>query len=153
MNRQSALGIVLVALVVGTCLPAASNGIRSAGIRLILPFSGVPLSMGAEVITDVPFGGVSVSLFLSSRGGTLLLVGADIALTAGADTTNAYLRLSTGLSYFEPSRLLPSLLIGGGFSVQFIAADPFALGFASELLYPLAFPVPMITVAGAWMLP
>jgi hypothetical protein len=145
--------IVLVLIVASTCLPATPAGIRSVGLRLILPWSGIPLSLGAEVVTDTEFGGLSLSLFLSPAGGTLLLGSADIALAGDANTANAFLRLTTGLSYFDPSRRLPSFLFGAGTSVSFTAMEPFAFGFAGELIYPLAFPMPMFTLSGAWSLP
>ena len=145
--------VVLVLIVASAYLPAISAGIRSVGLRLILPWSGIPLSLGAEVVTDAAFGGLSFSLFLSPEGGTLLLGSADIALTGDPNTADAFLRLTTGLSYFDPSRRLPSFLFGVGTSVLFTAMEPFVFGFAGELIYPLAFPMPTFTLSGAWSLP
>ncbi len=153
MNRRAVLVIVVLSVVACSCLPAVSAGIRSVGLRLILPWSGIPLLLGAEVVTNASFGGLSISLFLSPAGGTLLLGSADIAVTGDPDTANAFLRLTTGLSYFDPSRRLPTFLFGVGTSVLFTAAEPFAFGFAGELIYPLAFPMPMFTLSGAWSLP
>jgi len=145
--------IVLVLIVASTGLLTMSAGIRSVGLRLILPWSGIPLSLGAELVADVEFGGLSFSLFLSPAGGTLLLGSADIALVSDPNAANAFLRLTTGLSYFDPSRRLPSFLFGVGTSASFTAMEPFAFGFAGELIYPLAFPMPMFTLSGAWSLP
>jgi hypothetical protein len=131
----------------------ASTGIRSVGLRVILPFTGVPLYLGGEVVTEAPFGDLSFSLFLSPDGGTLLLGSADVALTDDESTATAFLRLTTGLAYFDPSRLLPTILLGAGTSVRFDAAHPLALSMTGELIYPLAFPIPMLTVSGGWALP
>jgi len=77
----------------------------------------------------------------------------DVALTGDPDEANAFLRLTTGLSYFDRSRRLPSILLGAGASVLFSAAEPFHIGFTAELVYPLAFPMPMFSLSGAWALP
>jgi len=144
---------ILVIIIASTCLPATSAEIRSVGSRLILPWSGTPLSLGAEVVTDAASGYLSFPLFLSPAGGTLLLGGADIGLTGDPNAANAFLRLTTGLSYFDPSRRPPSFLFGVGTSVLFAAMEPFVFGFAGELIYSLAFPVPMFALSGAWSLP
>jgi len=137
--RAIAVGLFVVAI---TGLPASSLGLRSVGLRLILPFTGIPLSIGAEIVTDASFGRLSISLFLSPAGGTLLLGSADVAL-----------RMTTGLSYFDPTRRLPTLLLGGGVSVLSTAAESLVFGLSGEAVYPLAFPVPMLTLSGGWLLP
>jgi len=153
MNRRAVLAILFLGAVACPCLPMSSLGLRSVGLRVILPFTGIPISIGAEVVTEASFGGLSLSLFLSPRGGTLLLGSAEIALTGDPEAASAFLRLTTGLSYFDSSRLLPSLLFGGGVSVLFTAAEPFTFAMAAETIYPLAFPIPMLTLSGAWSLP
>jgi len=146
--------LVLAALtLVGASLAVHAEGIRSVGLRLIVPFAGIPVSVGAEVTVDARFGAASFSLFLSAAGGTLLLGSADVALTANPAEASGFLRITTGLSYFDPSRRLPSVLFGFGTSVSFSAAEPFLLGLTGELLYPVAFPVPMLTVSGGWAIP
>ena len=152
-RRANVVVAVLAVLVASMGLHAATAGIRSVGLRVILPFSGIPLVLGAEIVTDAGFGGLSISLFLSPTGGTLLLGSVDVALTGDPDEANAFLRLTTGLSYFDRSRRLPSILLGAGASVLFSAAEPFHIGFTAELVYPLAFPMPMFSLSGAWALP
>ena len=152
MKRIVALAVSLLMLSL-SMTASASTGIRSVGVRLILPFTGVPLYLGGEVVTEVAFGDLSFSLFISPDGGTLLLGSADVALTDDASMATAFLRLSAGLAYFDRSRLLPTLLVGAGTSVRFDAADPLVLSMTGELLYPLAFPIPMLTVSGGWALP
>jgi len=152
MKRIVALTALLLVLCLGVTA-FASTGIRSVGVRLILPFSGVPLYWGGEVVTEAAFGDLSFSLFLSPDGGTLLLGSADVALTGDAGSASAFLRFTAGLAYFDPSRLLPTLLFGAGTSARFDAAHPLALSMSGELLYPLAFPIPVLTVSGGWALP
>ncbi len=144
---------ILVIIIASTCLPAISAEIRSAGLRLILPWSGIPLSLGAEVVADAAFGCLSFPLLLSPAGGTLLLGGADIGLTGDPNAANAFLRLTTGLSYVNSARRFPSILVGAGTSVRLLAADPFTVGLTGELIYSLAFPMPMFALSGAWSLP
>jgi len=154
MNRRGVLALVLVGLtLLGPSLPGHAEGIRSVGLRLIVPFTGIPLSVGAEVVVNATFGAAAFSLFLSPAGGTLLLGSADVALTANPAEASAFLRITTGLSYFDPSRRLPTVLFGFGTSVLFSAAEPFLFGFTGELIYPVAFPVPMLTVSGGWAIP
>jgi len=154
MKRTLVLLAVSVALLafVGSA-GLASIGIRSVGLRLILPFTGVPLYLGGEVVTEAPFGDLSFSLFLSPRGGTLLLAGADVALSSAPDSASAFLRLTTGLAYFDSTRLLPTLLLGAGTSVRFMAAEPLAVGLSAELIYPLALRTPLLSVSTGWTLP
>lgn len=154
MKRTAVCGVVVLGSVVACCcLLAVSAGIRSIGLRLILPWSGIPLSVGAEVVTDAAFGSLSFSLFLSPAGGTLLLGSADIALTSDPREATTFLRLTTGLSYFDSTRRFPSLLVGAGTSVRLATAEPFTFGLSGELVYPLAFPTPMFTLSGTLSLP
>jgi len=153
MNRRAVMVVLFLGVVTCLCLPASSLGLRSVGLRVILPFTGIPISVGAEVVAEASFGGLSFSLFLSPRVGTLLLGSAEIVLAGDPEGASAFLRLTTGLSYFDPSRRLPTLLFGGGMSVLFTAAEPFALGMAVEAIYPLLFPIPMFILSGAWTLP
>jgi hypothetical protein len=153
MTRRLLLTILLLGAVVVPGLVGVSAGIRSVGLRLVLPFAAMPPLLGLELVADAPFGAISASLFLSSAGGTLLLGSADIALTEAPSRASAFLRLTSGLSHADRSRLLPSLLIGAGLSFRLSILEPFALGFAGELVYPIAFPLPMLTLSGAWSLP
>ena len=144
---------ILVIIIASMCLPATSAKIQSVGLHLILPWSRIPLSLGAEVVADAAFGCLSFPPFLSPAGGTLLVGGADIGLTSNPNAANAFLRLTTGLSYFDSARRFPSILVGAGTSVRLLAADLFTVGFADELIYSLAFPMPMFALSGAWSLP
>jgi hypothetical protein len=142
----------LVILVVSACLPAISAGIRPVGLRPILPFTGIPLLLGAEVVMNVSYGGLSFSLFLSPADGTLLPGSADIALAGDPSEASTFLRLTTGLPHFDSARRFPSILLGAGTSLRYSAIEPFVSGFAGKLIYPLAFPLPLFTLSGAWTL-
>jgi len=154
MKRTLVLVAVSVALLafVGSAGLAAA-GIRSVGLRLILPFTGVPLHLAGEIVAEAPFGDLSFSLFLSPQGGTLLLVSADVALSRAPGSASAFLRMTTGLAYFDSTRLLPTLLLGAGTSVRFTAAEPLTVGLSAELIYPLAFRAPLLSVSTGWALP
>ncbi len=154
MKRRTVLTVAALALLIASVCPQTlALGLRSVGLRLILPFTGVPLYLGAEVVTEASFGDLSISLFLSPAGGTLLLGSADIALTGATGPASAFLRLTTGLAYFDSSRFLPSLLFGAGTTVRFSGADPLALALSGEMIYPLAFPVPMLSLSAGYALP
>jgi len=154
MNRRTLVPVLIVGLFVTVIAPPVfSAGIRSVGLRLILPATGIPLVVGAEVVTDVSLGELSISLFLSPAGGSLLLGSVDVALTGDPSAARAFLRLTTGLAYFDASRRFPSFLVGAGTSARLSVAESFLFGLTGELIYPIAFPIPLITVAGAWALP
>jgi len=152
MARVLAVGLLAVTIVTLSAF-ASSHGLRSVGLRLILPFTEAPSWVGAEVVTGAPFGRLSISLFLSPAGGTLLLGSADVALTDDPDAARAFLRMTTGLSYSDPTRYLPTFLFGGGVSVLCTVTESFGFGLTSEVIYPFAFPVPMLALSGGWMLP
>jgi hypothetical protein len=148
--RVIAAALLVVAIV---SLSASSHGLRSVGLRLILPFTEVPFSIGAEVVMDAPFGRLSISLLLSPAGGSLLLGSADVALTDDPDAAKTFLRMTTGLSYFDPTRYLPTLLFGGGVLVLCTVTESFGFSLTGEVIYPFAFPEPMLALSGGWMLP
>jgi hypothetical protein len=145
------IGILLI-LVASACLPAISAEIRSVGLRLSLPFTGIPLLLGAEVVMNVSYGGLSLSPFLSPAGGALLLGSADIALAGGPNEASTFLQVATGPSYFGSAHRFPSILLGAGTSLRYSAIEPFVFGFSGELIYPLASPLPVFTLSGAWSL-
>ncbi len=136
-----------------TSLPAATFEARTIGLRLILPFTRIRHSIGAELIVETEFGRVSLSLFISSAAGTLVLGSADIAMTEDPSEAASFLRLTTGFSYFDSSRLLPSLVAGAGMALRYSPLESIEFGLSAEALYPLAFPVPMISLSGGWVLP
>jgi len=151
VNKKGRILLAAV-LIVGLAGSAAfpQGVIHSIGIRFVLPFTGSPLLIGIEAATDLPFGIGTGSFLLDSEGGTLITVGADIDLSEHDTDAEAYLRLTAGIYYFDPSRLLPSLLFGGGFSYRFHYLSPLVFGFAGEFLYPIAFPTPMLSVSIGW---
>lgn len=126
-------------------------GLRSIGIRVVLPLGGVPLLFGIEAAADVSFGAAGATLFLSSAGYTLILVNADVRLAGESRTMATFIRLTSGLSYFDLTRPLPSFVVGGGLAWEVKVGSAIGLGVMGELLYPIAFPVPLFTVSGRWL--
>jgi len=148
--RVLGVGAIILALASLFSVPA---GVRTVGVRVILPGSGIPGWLGFEVSTDLSFGIGSASFFLTSSGKTLIIGNLDLRLGEGEAALTAFLRLSAGLAYFDSSRLFPSLFAGGGVSYWLSSLEPLAFGFAGELLYPIALPFPMFTLSGGWRLP
>lgn len=153
MKARRAAWIVLCAgaLVVG-CVPVHAE-LRSAGIRVVVPLGGLPFLVGAEVVASMPFGRGVASFFLSPSGKTLITLSADVQLAEPAGRSETFLRLTAGLSYFDSTRVLPSLAFGAGAVFTQALADPLHVALAGEFLYPLAFPLPMVTFSGAWGFP
>jgi len=151
VTRNVLILLVTVSVVEALSCAALSEGpLLSIGIRFILPFTGDPFLIGIEATTGLPFGIGAGSFLLDAEGRTLITIGADINLGEGERNAETYLRLTTGLYYFEPGRFLPSLMIGGGISYRFFILRPFVFGLASEFLYPVAFPVPMFSASAGW---
>jgi len=144
-----ASGILLLLIAFASCGSTAA-GLRSVGLRVILPFGELPALIGLDVSTGLSFGLASATLFLSRGGRTLVTASVDIALVDQGET---FVRLTTGFYYFERNRLLPSLLIGGGLSYKESSLHPLDIGIAGEFLYPISFPFPMFSLTGGWMLP
>jgi hypothetical protein len=111
----------------------------------------MPFLLGIEASTDLPFGVGSCSFFLSGDGKTLITLSGDVRLTSETATGETFLRLTTGLFYFDSSRILPTLVLGGGVSYEIPLGSFVALSLAGEFLYPLAFPLPMLGLSGRWV--
>ncbi len=105
------LSVLLIAGLIGW---AGVSQLSSIGIRIVLPFTGEPFLVGIEATTNLSFGLGTGSFLLDSAGRTLIAVGVDIDLGEEGSSARTYLRLTTGIYYFDPSRSFPSPLIGGG---------------------------------------
>lgn len=152
MNRRTVL-VVVLALVCLAAQAALADGVRSIGLRLVLPIGRVPFLIGIEAAGDVPFGLSTGSLFLSSTGRILITASYDVALASNAEGSTTFVRGTVGIYYFDPQAYLPSILFGGGVAVDVPTTSFLALGASGEFLYPLAFPVPLVSVSGRWLLP
>lgn len=134
--------------------PAAySDGVRSIGLRVVLPIGQTPFLIGVEAAGDVPFGLLTGSFFLSSKGKVLITASYDVQLAGATEGNRTFLRATIGLSYFDPAAFLPSIVFGGGLAVDVPVASFLAFGVAGEFLYPLAFPTPLVSTSARWLLP
>ena len=150
IRRLARTSGILFLLTAFALVSTASAGVRSVGLRVILPFGGLPVLLGLEVTTELSFGLASATLFLSPNGQTLVTGSVDIAM---GESEEAFVRLTTGFFYFERNKILPSPLVGGGLAYKQGGLHPLDIGIAGEFLYPLAFPFPMFSLSGGWMLP
>ncbi len=153
MNRRwiGVAAILVVACVAGQA--AFGDGLRSIGLRAVLPIGKAPFLVGIEATGDVSFGLLTGSFFLSARGEALITASCDLRLVGNTEGSSTFVRLTTGLFYFDPTALLPSVLVGGGLAVEVPVTSFLAVGVAGEFLYPLAFPVPLVSASGRWLLP
>jgi len=148
------VALTLLVLLTLAGSPAVSQSfLRSIGVRVILPWTGLPLLVGAEATADLSFGRGSVSFFLTPRGEALLSLAADVRLSAPTSLIQTFVRLTTGIAYLDPSAFAPTPLIGAGVYYEIDIIEPILLGLAAEVLYPLAFPIPMISTSAGWSLP
>jgi len=153
MSRRWVVAAVCLAVLCFSAWTAWGSGIRSFGLRAVLPIGRVPFLIGIEARGDVPFGLLTGSFFLSSEGRVLITASYDIGLTGDAEGSRTFLRATVGLYYFDVQAFLPSLLFGGGVAVDVPAASFLAFGASGEFLYPLAFPTPLVSASGRWLLP
>jgi len=154
MKAKSSIAVLLILVAVASLgLPARPARIRSIGVRLLLPLAGGPVWLGAEILLDSSYGSFSVSLSLSPRWGTLLLASADVGLGGRPSEGPAFLRLTAGLADLDRTQRPVSFLVGGGMAVRFAGTDPLVVVIASELVHPLAFPVPLLSISGGGMVP
>jgi len=149
-TRLLILGCVLLALAVPA---SAETFIRSVGLRAVLPWTGLPFLIGIEATTELAFGLGTASFFITTEGRTLFTIGADVRLTEAESPAVTYLRLTTGLAYFDPSAFAPKVVLGAGLAYEFGILDPLSLTFAAEFLYPIALPIPMFSASAGWLLP
>lgn len=150
-RRHLLLTLVLLAL---AGPPAFGGGfVRSIGLRFTLPWGGRPTLAGAEATTDLGFGVASASFFLSSKGEGMLQVGVGISLSEGDPETVAYARFLAGFYYFDLAAFAPSLLAGAGMAFETHILDPLLVGLAVDFLYPIAFPLPLVSASLGWALP
>ena len=151
MNRHAHHILLFVALLSLLASPAFGAPFRSIGIRLLIPFGGLPVVVGLEATSDLGFLIGSLAFFLSLEGDVLLLGNLDVPLDPADLGTCA--RVTLGAYDFDPLPALPALAIGGGVAYY---ADPLGwlgVSLAGEFIYPIAFPLPMFSIGGGWMIP
>ena len=146
--RISIVATLIVAVFIG--FTAFAAGLDYVGLRIIIPLGSAPFMVGVDIGTRLPFGWVTGSLFLSLDGKTLILGSTDVAI-GGQDSAGAsLLRATFGISYFDLTAALPSLVFGGGISYRYSFADHFQLAASGEIIYPFALGPPMFSIGGGW---
>lgn len=148
--------LVLALLLVAVCCSTPVLGesfFRSVGLRVIVPWTGAPFLIGLEATKDLGIALGTASFYLNASGQTLITLGANIPLGDEGNPLQVYVRGSTGLAYLDPRAFGPDILLGVGAVYELHSAAPWIAGFAVEMVYPIAFPTPMITIAGGYLFP
>jgi hypothetical protein len=153
MDRRWIGAALILVLVCVAGQIALGDGVRSVGLRVILPIGKTPFLIGIEATGDVAFGVLTGSFFLSSKGEALITASCDLRLAGDAEGSRTFARLTTGIFYFDKTALLPSILFGGGLAVEVPISSFFAIGASGEFLYPLAFPAPLVSASARGLLP
>jgi len=148
MKRRICLSIILffVSLVAGS-LALQAQTLRTIGVRIALSWSDTPIWLGVEASTDLEWGILSGALFITPGGKTLFASSFDIPLEEDSPT---YFRATAGFYYFAASQPFPYPLGGLGIAYSAPLGSSFIVGLSGEFIYPLAFPLPMFSVSGAW---
>jgi hypothetical protein len=153
MSARSALVLlVLVALAFAAGSAPVLAGIDYIGLRLSLPLGRLPFFVGIEVGMRLPVGWGMVSLLLTQDGRTLLIGSLDWALGAASDWGSSVARVSLGLSYLDLGAPFPSPLFGGGVGYLIYPFPGCRAQVAAEILYPVAFGPPLVSLGGGWSL-
>lgn len=150
-RRVGLLAVLLVVAAIGQ--ETLGAGVRSIGLRFTLPLGNTPALLGLEARGDVLLGVATGSLFVSARGNALLTLSYDLQLGSTEAAAETYLRLTTGLVYFDRTHALPTILYGGGMTFELPLSPTLAVAAAGEFLYPFAFPIPVVSASGRWVLP
>jgi hypothetical protein len=150
---RAAVVVALVAGVLAGEACAAQSPLRAVGVRVVLPWTGLPLLVGVEGTANLSFGAGAVSFFLTTSGQALLTVSADVELSSPTNPISTAVRVTAGIAYLDPTASAPTPLIGGGVRYEVDLFDPILLGVAAEVLYPIAFPVPVVTASAGWSFP
>lgn len=100
----------------------------------------------------LPFGWGMASLLVAPDGRTLIVGSLDWVLGPAGGWVSSVVRVSLGLSYLELGAAFPSPLIGGGAAYEIYPFPGGRAEVAAEILYPVAFGPPLVTVGGGWSL-
>jgi len=147
------IGFVVFVAVVLLEIGALGAGLRSIGVRVVLPIGEMPFLIGIEATTDLPFGLATGSFFLAADGKTLITASCDVRAAGSEGAGGTFLRVTAGLVYFDRSAFLPSLVFGGGLMAEMPVSSALAVAASGEFLYPIAFPLPMVSASGRWLVP
>jgi len=150
MNTREVAGLLLALLLIAAIAPhVTAQVVHSVGFRVAFSWGDVPLMLGA--IASMEFGSslASVSLFLSPGGKTLLLASIDLPLEVDGEL---YLRATTGFFYYDRANLLPTPVLGSGLALETSVLDPVSLSLAGEFIYPIAFPMPLLSLSFGWLI-
>jgi hypothetical protein len=146
------LVLALVVIAVGGIAGSPQGFFRSIGVRAVLPWTGVPFLVGVEATTNLAFGLGTASLLLTTEGRGLFTIGADIRLSQPDSREVTYLRLVTGVSYFDLLAYGPSFVLGAGMAFEVHVLEPITFGVAAEFVYPFALPIPVFSTSVGWLL-
>jgi len=144
---------VLLTIVSLTLAVSADSFFRTVGVRIILPWTGAPFLIGVEATAGFdPLIGTA-AFFLNTEGKTLITVGANLPLGEEGNPLQVAVRASTGLAFLNTSAFGPDLLLGIGATYEVSPRSPWVMGFAVEMIYPIAFPTPIITTSAGYLFP
>lgn len=151
--RPRPLLLILTGFLLCLALVSGQAGaVDYVGLRVSLPLGGLPPLVGAEVGMRLSPGWWSASVLVSWDGRTLMVGSVDVVLGEPAAWGEAAFRLSVGLSYLELGAGLPAPFAGAGVACTVRPFEAVRVRAAAEVLYPVAFGPPLISLGGGWSL-
>ena len=117
-----------------------------------MPLGDRPRFAGFEVGWQVSIGWISAALLVGSDGSTLIEGSGHLSLWGSGGPFTTRVSVSAAVAFLDPSSILPAVSAGGGLGVRYATGGGPWGDARIELLYPLAFVPPLITVGGGWSL-
>jgi hypothetical protein len=121
----------------------------SLAIRFAVPLGGRPSYVGFEVSWEMPFGWISGTLLVGDGGQTIVQATGYLSIWGSGDPFTTTACVSALLAFVEPGSWLPIPAIGGGLGIRLALGGPW-VDARAELLYPVAFSPPWITLGTGW---
>jgi len=153
IRRVARLAALILILVVTSLQAVGESPFRSIGLRLVLPWTGASPLLGIEATANLDPVIGTAAFYLNARGQTLITLGVNLPLGEEGNPLQVSARASTGLAFFDTSAFGPDLLLGIGVGYEVAEYAPWLFGFSVEMIYPIAFPTPVITGFGGYLLP
>ncbi len=149
MNRKQLRALRLAALccLLGSMVTQA-DGLHAIGVCVAISWGETPIWMGIEASATLASSILSASLFITPDHKTLFKGHLELPMQ---EEGAAFLRVTAGFYYFEPSQPFPYPLAGIGLSYLPWEQSPTYIRFSGEFIVPLAFPLPMFSISGGWL--
>jgi hypothetical protein len=149
MKRTVCLVLVVI-LLAAVGVNGTALRLQSIGLRFAISLGDRPPYWGFDVGWETSFGWLNAVLLVSPEGTTILGANGSVALWGRGDPFTTFVMLSVLVGFLDPPSLYPTPAVGGGLGVRLTSAAGLWGDARAQLLYPLAFSPPWISVGAGW---